>query len=411
MVKSVGINKYDTYLFLLIVSLAFGAVGGALQMTRLLSLLLFPLFIKKYSLFKKQIKLQSGIIFIFLFYCSISLIWTPDPSQGLVDLVYFFIHFLLFFEIIVFSFCANSPKETISRGWIIAVLLTVIFAFWEFETRFHLPYCRNDAESLVNLGDGIIIQKEFAAVAFVNYNTFVTFLCFAFPFLFYFIAKGRDINRWFYWLSIVLIFAAAFCIFKNGSRGGFLTVLSVTGIYFLLKPKNVKWTITIFLLFIILIYVFNRYGEVFVYLMSRVSDGKLVDGGERIVVWEYAWNRFLETLGFGVGIGGMGDAMKGAASDIKITHNIFLEILLLHGLVFFIVFIVFLLKMLFKAHMAKDFPTKVTLYTALIAFPIYGIINSGYLYNPFVYAGLASLYAYSNYDNFRFLHKDIRKAS
>ena len=72
--------------------------------------------------------------------------------------------------------------------------------------------------------------------------------------------------------------------------------------------------------------------------MSRVSDGNLFEGGERIVVWEYAWNRSLETFGIGVGIGGM-EAMKGVASNIKITHNIFLEILLLYGLVFFIVFI------------------------------------------------------------------------
>lgn len=408
MVKSVGINKYDSYLFLLIVSLAFGAIGGALQMSRLLSLVLFPVFIKKYILFKNQIKRQISIIVIFLIYSSFSLLWTPDPSSGLIDLVYFVIHFLFYFEIIVISICANRPIESISRGWLFAVLLTVIFAFWEFETGVHLPYCRNDADSLVNLGGGITIQKEFAAVAFVNYNTFVTFLCFALPFLFYIIAEGKDNNRWVYWLALLLVIAVTYCIFKNGSRGGFLSVLSITGIFFLMKPKDIKWTITIFLLFVFIIYVFNRYSEEFVYLISRVSDGNLVEGGERIVVWKYAWNRFLETFGFGVGIGGMGEAMKGAASDIKITHNIFLEILLLYGFVFFIVFIAFLLIILYKTRLVKDFPTKVTLYTALISFPIYGIINSGYLFNPFVYAGLASLYVFCNYDNFRPLYKDIR---
>ena len=55
--------------------------------------------------------------------------------------------------------------------------------------------------------------------------------------------------------------------------------------------------------------------------------------------------------------------------------------------------------MLFEARQIKDFPTKVTLYTALISFPIYGIINSGYLSNPFVFVGLASLSFFSIYSN------------
>lgn len=391
--------KYDYFLFLLITSLAFGAIGGALQIPRLLTILFFPYFINRIGLVGKYLRTLSITIVCFMLYCLLSLAWTPNLEEGLTDFVYFILHFLLFMEIVVFAMCANNPKDTISKGWLVAVFLTIVFAMWEFHTGIHMPYCRNSDDTLANLGDGLVIEREFAAVAFVNYNTYVTFLCFAIPFLLYIISNKEKEKKIIYWFTLAIIILAVFCILKNGSRGGLLSVFTVTGIYFLMKPKNLKWTITILLLFALVIYVFYSYGDEFVYIIARASDGNLTEGGERLVVWDYALDQFFSTVGFGVGIGGMFDAMEGVASDIKITHNIFLEILLLYGFVFCIVFVAFLLKMLFEARQIKDFPTKVTIYTALISFPIYGIINSGYLSNPFVFVGLASLSFFSIYSN------------
>lgn len=401
-------NRYDYFLFILIVSLAFGAIGGSLQMPRLFSILFAPLFFRNINLAKGQIKRHIDVVLCFLGYCLLSLIWSPDISEGLTELVYFFLHFLLFFEVIVFTMCAKKPIEIITKGWLLAVSLTVLFAFWEFQTGHHLPYCRNDAESMVNLGGGQILQKEFAAVAFINYNTYVTYLCFAIPFLFYIIANKNAGKPVFFWLSIVVVVLASACILRNGSRGGLLSILTVLGVYFLMRPKNKSWIIALTLLVLFVAYVIKEYGEVFSYMMMRASDGKLTEGGERLVVWSYALERFFDTLGFGVGIGGMAESMQGISGDIKITHNIFLEILLQYGLVFFVFFVVFLVKMFMKARRLKDFPRKVTVFTALISFPIYGIVNSGYLFNPFVYAGFASLYVFCNYDSFRPLHKNIR---
>lgn len=404
-------NKYDYFLFILIVSLAFGAIGGSLQMPRLFSILFAPFFFSNINLVKWHIKRHIDVVLCFLGYCLLSLIWSPEPSEGLTEFVYFIIHFLLFFEIIVFSMSAKKPIDIITKSWLLAISLTVIFALWEFQTGSHLPYCRNDAESLVNLGGGQILQKEFAAVAFINYNTYVTYLCFAIPFLFYIIANKKAEKAIIFWLTIVVVILASMCILRNGSRGGLLSILTVLGVYFLMRPKNKSWIITLALLVLFVAYVIKEYGEVFSYMMMRASDGNLTAGGDRLVVWAYAFDRFIDTLGFGVGIGGMASAMQGISGDIKITHNIFLEVLLQYGLVFFVVFVVFLVKMFMKARTLKDFPRKVTIFTALISFPIYGIVNSGYLFNPFVYAGLASLYVFCNYDSFRPLHKSLWKTA
>lgn len=389
-------NKYDYFLFLIIVSLAFGGIGGAFQIPRLLGLFLIPFFIKRVMSPGIDIRKHVALILCFIVYCAISLLWSPNQTEGFVDLLYFHVHFLLFLEIIVFSMCANNPHDSISKGWAIAVLLTVIFALWEFQSGWHMPYNRNNQENMVNV-NGVFLHKDFAAVTFVNYNCYVTFLCFAIPFLFYLIANKQKERLLFFWLSIVLIGLSFYCILRNGSRGGLLTIVLMTGIYFLMKPKNKKWLISLIAVFLIIYYVFYEYGEMFTYLLTRVSDGNLTDGGDRIVVWSYAIEQFFSSYGFGVGIGGMFEAMEGVASDIKITHNIFLEILLLHGLLFFIVFAVFLVKMLLRARKINDYATRVTPYLALISFPIYGIINSGYLSNSFVYVGLGSLYYFSYY--------------
>lgn len=389
-------NKYDFFLFSIVASLAFGGIGGAFQIPRLLGILYSPFFINRLASLGKDIRMHIAIIICFLAYCAVSILWSPNPTEGFVDLVYFHIHFLLFLEIIVFSVFANNPKDTISKGWSVAVLMTVIFALWEFESGWHMPYNRNNQENMVNV-NGIFLQKDFAAVTFVNYNCFVTFLCFAIPFLFYLIANKQREKMSYYWISIVLLGLSFFCILRNGSRGGLLSIVLMTGIYFWMKPKNTKWFATLVLVVLAIYFVFYEYGEVFVYLMARISDGNLTEGDDRIVVWSYALDQFFSSYGFGVGIGGMFEAMDGVASDIKITHNIFLEILLLHGLLFFLVFIVFLIKMLLRTKRINDYATRVTLYLALIPFPIYGIINSGYLSNSFVYVGLGALYYFSYY--------------
>lgn len=392
------LNKYDIFLIILIMSLAFGAVGGAFQIPRLCCVVFSPNFFMKIGSFGKYIKKQTKVTIFFLIYCIVSLTWTPDRTEGIKDFIYFIIHFLLYFEIIIFAMCAKKPLESISKGWAIAVLLTVIFAMWEFQTGFHLPYCRNGEDVIANLGNGeVYYNNKFAAVAFSNYNTFVTFLCFAIPFLFYTITKRKDNKFIVYLFAVVLVLAADYCILKNASRGGLLAIIVQSAIYFMMKPKNKSWFISIALLVLLVNFVFLNYSDEFIYIISRASDGNLVEGGARLVLWQYAWDRFLETFGLGVGIGGMYEAMQGVASYIYITHSIFVEVLFLYGIVFFLVFVNFLIKMFLSAIKIKEYPIRVTLYCALISFPIYGIINSGYLSHPFVFVGLASIYVYSDF--------------
>lgn len=401
-------NKYDKFLFILIASLAFGIIGGALQVVRVLGVLLVPFLLGKIGSLGNDDRRLIKIVFFFINFCAISLIWTPDSDQGLKELVYFVIHFLVFFEIICFSKYANKPLYSISAGWVVAVGATLLVAAWEIRTGNHLSVAKVADAKQMNTGVEILL-RYFVSATFYNLNTYVTFLCFAAPFSFFQLSVQSKLIYKIIIASIIVF--TFFCILYNASRGGLLSVIVMSSVYLLMNMKSNKSKIFVYIpLLLIIIYVIMLYGEeLFMVLAIRSSNGMLLEGGDRWVIWGNAIQIFLQTFGVGVGIGGMGGAMLkyGHGTNITITHNMFLEILLQYGIVFFVFFIVFLIKMFLNAK-RKDNKIKTIIYMALISFPIYTIINSGYLQNPFVFIALASLYVFSKNEYIKSSNTSLR---
>lgn len=397
-------NKYDCFLIFLIASLAFGGLGGDLQLSRLLGIILTPMMIVRI----KQCKYVSWFLVTFvLFYCYalLSMVWTPDKMQGGKELVYFLVHFMIFFEILVFSHFAKDPLKSISTGWIVAVGLTLIVAMWELITDNHLSISKSESGLISNFGNGFILEHRFAAVTFYNYNSYVTFLSFSMPFIFYKIRSGNSRNIILKNVPIVILLLSIGCILYNGSRGGLISTLIMVVIFFMMGRKNLVKSFQ-FIVFVLLAIVFVIYfGEnMLQIIIARSVDGGLTNGNSRFVIWKSVLNAVLYTIGLGTGIGGRDTVMRTFTNGITAPHNLFLEILLEFGVLFLCIFLLFLFDLYKKAKRLTDRDRKILLYMALFAMPVYCIINSGYLLNSYVYAAFASLIVFAKYEHIKSIY-------
>ena len=393
-------NRFDYFIIFLIASLAFGAIGGSLQVVRLLTIIFFPTFFRRFVFHSAFYGSYVNCVIVFLLYASISLFWTPDRGEGLKELFYFFVHFLAFFEILVFSKYARKPLESIPIGWLVSVSMTLVVAMWEITTDQHLQWSRMDSDTKLNIGSEIILRR-FAAVTFYNYNGYVTFLCFALPFVLFFLLKpGRTYKNSF--IPIIAVLLSAVCILINASRGGLLTLILMS--IFLFRHYGVKRLISRSSIMLIGLsaYVAYRFGNIISLVIGVRAEHGIVNPEEgRLVIWQNVLRAFSQTYGLGTGIGGIAKEMSNVTMGILVPHNIFLEILLEFGVLFFIVFVLFYVQTLKKILFNPNSIYKSMLLMALIPFPIYTIINSRYLLSPYVFIAFASLIVFINHERFR----------
>lgn len=396
-------NKYDIYILLLIVSTIFGNIGGALTAPRLLGLLLVP---KLFGIVNREnLKYLSSLRYwcvAFYVFALISMLWTPDKAEGFKELVYYLVHLLIFFEIIVFSRKALSPLQFITIGFALCVLLTSVVGFWELTTDNHLAYSAMDEANASNYG-GEIVLRNFAAVTFYNLNGYVTYLCFSLPFLLYgFSLEEKSIK----WISFMALVTAIVLILCNASRGGLFAIVICLAVFFLMSQKNKSLIYSYIVLIGGLLYLLYKYGESILFILTmRLSYEGATTDDSRFEIWGNALKVLVEYSGFGCGIGGMNAAMKQfAKGGITVTHNILLEVLCQYGVVFCLAFVFFLFKQLKTGLKLLDKKRRVLLTVALVSFPMTGIINSGYILDPQLYVVLASIYVFANYERIRTIY-------
>ena len=249
-------NKYDIYILLLIVSTIFGNIGGALTAPRLLGILLVP---KLFGIVNREnlkylSSLRSWCVAFYVFVL-VSLLWTPDRVEGFKELVYYLVHFLIFFEVIVFSRKALSPLQFITIGFALCVLLTSVVGFWELTTDNHLAYSKMDEAKVSNLG-GEIVLRNFAAVTFYNLNGYVTYLCFCLPFLLYGFSLEKKLLKWLSFIALVIAIVLILC---NASRGGMFSIVICLAVFFLMSQKNKSLIYSFIVLIGGLLYLLYKY--------------------------------------------------------------------------------------------------------------------------------------------------------
>lgn len=391
-------NKFDRILFLLVFLTGFGGIGGALQLCRIAAIVLLPMLINKFGGCGYARGITGGLILFYLF-CVFSLLWTPDLSEGIKELVYYAVHIILFLEIIVFARYSRNPLKNISYGWIFAVLFCSVIAYWEFTTGNHLNVAK-EQKDYYNTGTEVL-NFIHANATFFNYNNFGAYLCLALPWLIYGF-RGRDSEWKKKAEGIVAIISSVIIILLNASRGAFVSIIIMAIIFFFISVKGRSRRYSILLLIplgLIISYMYSH--SAFAIIAARSSDGGLLNGESRYVIWRNALLTFSDTYGIGTGIGGMHAAMeKYAGGGITITHNLFLEVLLQYGVIVAVAFVVFLWRQL-KKSLRLDVDRKMALLMSLVAMPVYGIISSGYLLNAYLFVLMATIFVFANYDRIK----------
>ena len=383
-------NKYDIIIMLFILSLGLGGFGGALQVPRVLALCFLPMLLKLYNgcSYAKPIK---HFAVCFVIYAIFSLLWTSDFNEGVKGIIYYIIHFILLLEIIVFSRYALQPLRSISLAWTIVVMYSSIIAIWELCTGNHLSMARED-DLTINTG-GMIADRVVATAMFGNYNGYVTFLCYALPWIVYsfFSIKDKIIQS----ISLFSLIMTIVTILIDGSRGGMfsLLVMGIVYLFFVKKDKRTVWLT--FILVGIMVFAFSKYGEQ-IFLVLELKSDRLTSDESRIEIWLCSLKLLIDSLGFGVGVGGMETSLAGASSKIiPIAHNIFVEAFLQFGLFFPFIFFRYIYR-LFKSSLFIESSRRLVVVMSIIALPLYGIINSTYLLGPDLFILIATLYIFVN---------------
>lgn len=388
-------NRYDKWLMVLLAALVFGGLYAPATVIRILSVLLLPLIYPK--IVKCWSKLTKYILFILLFlsYAVISFLWTSDVANGMKCMIYYLLHCLLFIEILVLAKSANHPLDSISKGWMIAVALSLMVALWEIATDNHLV-SKFGADYMKNLG-GEVVQQRYAAVTFFNYNNYVAFLCFSMPFIYYWWSKIEQVSKKNVVTLILLVLSVAIIV-TNGSRGGIIASSIMFSIYLLREKKNKKYVITILLLLCAVVYLLISYGDTILLVFTgRMSSTSMTDGSSRYPVWMTALQVVKNSYGMGAGIGGLSTSMSQLWGGVAIPHNLFLELMGEFGVIFCFIFIAYLCSLFKRAYYCKNRNIKTLLLTALIPMPVYCIINSGYLHEEYFYVSLACWTVFANY--------------
>lgn len=401
-------NKYDVYIFLLMASLVAGDLFGAFQIPRILAILFLIPCARCYPQCKFLISEMKNYALLFLLYSFLSCLWAPtDASESLLATGYNVVHMILFFEIIIFSRPAKNAINAIFAGFLVAFSISAVIAVWEIVSDNHLYTSKKTEAVTMNTGYEIYL-RYFAAVTFYNFNMYSTFICFVIPFLFFGITNKRLKNNWRLFDVIVFLVSVALLLY-NGSRGALVALSLMFIVFFLFSFISGRRNRVFFILFsFFLIFTLFYFRSVLFNTLILRSSAMNYEDEARFSIWTNAFMVVKEYFFIGCGAGGISTAMKAYAhGGITIPHNIFLEILSQYGLFFLCVFVVFLVKIFLHASKIKDFSRKLCVYQSLISFPFIGIINSGYLTAPSLWAFIASLYVFANYERIKSIHKGI----
>lgn len=387
------LNRYDWGIIIIIATGACGGLFSPLTLQRLVSIILIPFVLKEFS--NKSFLIPSFIktFFIIWFVFSvISLIWTPDRTNGIKFLLYNLCSFIDFLAIIFFSFRAKNAIRSILLGWMIMIMTTSPVAIWEIVSGSHLSLSVQDASNEILNSFGQRMSRMFASVTYGNLNTYVLVLVYCIPFVLMSIGFFKK-DKIYPWIALAFII---FIILINASRGGILC-LTIGLIYMMISFVRNKiisrpfaicsFIILFFLIFINSDFLLNQ-------ISGRLLVSKLTADESRIEVYERGLEILESSLGLGCGIGGLQVSLEalGGIARISAMHNMFLEFLVQYGIipfVFLILFVFGIIKQLIVSttHL-KNFIGWLFL---LLVIPM-SIINSGYIADPMLWIYLSSIY-------------------
>lgn len=387
------LNRCDWGIIIIIAAGACGGLFSPLTIQRLISIILITFVLKEFS--NKSFLIPSFIktFFIIWFVFSIiSLIWTPDRTNGIKFLLYNLCSYIDFIAIIFFSFKATNAIRSILIGWLLLIIITAPIAIWEIVSNSHLPISVQDSSAIILNSLGERTSRIFASVTYGNLNTYVLVLVYCIPYVLMSIGFFKK-DKIYPWIALAFII---FVILINASRGGILC-LSAALIYTnfsFVRHKIISRPFAICSFILLFILIFFNSDFLFNQIAGRMLESKLTADESRIEVYERGLEILKSSLGLGCGIGGLQVSLEalGGIARISAMHNMFLEFLVQYGIIPFVFFILFIFgiikQLIFSAVHIKNFIGWIFI---LLVVPM-SIINSGYLTDAMLWIYFSSIY-------------------
>lgn len=398
--KKTSYNKEDGILFILLASLAAGSLSGLMQLPRTFSILFFFFLITKYRPTKILSKALKFLSFWFA-WAAFSLIWSSDFSNGIRELILLLTNFLLFFEIVYYAGRSTNLMKILTLGWCTAFMITATIGVWEILTDNHLSLSSH-GDNAYMIADGQYLAHHYASATFVNFNSYVVFICYCVPFILYSYFQSTKLLGKI--LTILLLLVSVFILFMNASRGGILALAFQVSLFFmpLMFGKGAKGTI-LGLLIILIAGFCVFWDEISLYITVRSAGTSSFEDEPRYDIWMRALKCFWPTFGIGTGVGSVMASMRSISNpgDVIIPHNAVLEILVQYGVVICFICVRFVLRIFRARKYTRDKYMKALITSSILSLVAILIVDSGYLLSPSFWAFFASLYCIANISTFK----------
>ena len=389
-------NKYDILLGLLMVLMAAGQIGGALQLPRIALILILPFFILNRvfvsagdTAVQRDIPSYKYELFFFLIWwlhALVSLFFAFDLSGAGKALAYLTINVIGLFEILWLAARAVNPQRAILTGWMLMFLCTLPVALYELTTDVHLPMSVQSSDETIYGGE---VNRLFASVTFGNLNAYNVILCMTFCMMMIrtFSPIKRDKLT-----AYACAFVVALLIVINGSRAASLCVAFVLFLFLCMMLQNKKQAFSLLVAFALLggamVY---KYHDAFSLIIQRFQTQGFGDS-YRMSILINGLKEWYLSGGWGIGIDNFNTIME-QKYHLEITppHNLWLEVGAQFGIFIFIGFLILFWRNLRWSRKGNTF-NKAAAVIGIFAMLPFSIIDSGYLPKTSTWFYLAALY-------------------
>lgn len=319
----------------------------------------------------------------------------------------FFQSYILPFVTIIFiGYCPNWIEYTMKIVCFFSlehVFFTLFFSvFPDIQMKYILPLFSADQVGYAS----VAIQQGYSIGITANYGYNAIYLSYALILCSSYILTSKEKtqkNKIKYWILEILIGIA---ILLSGKRGMLIySIFSVIVLFFIMYSNNLKKLIRKVLGILTILFFSGSVATFFIPAFEKtiirivnVFNGKDVAMANRYILWDLAWNIFLENKWLGIGWGGYSELYDtyGIARLINErdglnAHNVFLQLLCETGIIGTFVVLFVVLYSLFKSvkflkmNKKSEYFTPMCFSVGIQLFFIMMFFSSNALYDFFVF--------------------------
>jgi teichuronic acid biosynthesis protein TuaE len=269
---------------------------------------------------------------------TLSLLWTPDPEGGLVEILSIVFGGGLVLALFNLRSHTQANLDMLRFGWVFALLVVLSQATYELFTGYHLPSFKS--EPWDTYLDGSVLQSTLG-----HPGGFASFLLLTTPFLLWSMERSRGVEKFLY---IGLLAATGFFAMYGGARNSFVALMLEFAVYFVILERRwyLRWAAVAcgVVAAVALTNLFMQGDSKLAQKYQSASEKGLEEGsiGERITLSLNGIWMAIETGGIGVGADGYREVIASGETllplraekrgMLKPAHNFWVEVLAEYGI-------------------------------------------------------------------------------